>query len=138
MADAAAASFGNLSRVSYVLPPFGWLAALGAGFAVVAGSAVAVGVRRKRSGYRVVAAVSAVLGILTLALSAASAVERSRPRFVCLGGPSRSVPSELAAEGARIEAGRTGRVLRSADRWLFVELDDGRAAWLVVGDAAVY
>ena len=147
MADAAAASFGNLSRSSYVLPPFGWMAALGACFAVVACCAIAAaalsgrlrdGARGRRSGLRVVATVSAVLCMLTLALSAASAVERSRPRFVSLGGQARSVPSELAAEGPFIEAGRTGRVLRSAGSWLFVELDDGRAAWLVAGDAALY
>lgn len=146
IADEAAASFGNLSRTPYVLPPFGWMAALGACLAVVAGGAVAAAAlsgrkdspRGRRSGMRVVATVSAVLGILTLALSAASAVERSRPRFVSLGGQARSVPSELAAEGPFIEAGSTGRVLRSAGRWLFVELDDGRASWLVAGDAALY
>jgi hypothetical protein len=147
MADAAATSFGNLLRVSYVLPPFGWTAALGACFAIVACCAIAAvmiaarsdeGARRRRSGIRVVAVVSAVLGASSLAISAASAVERSVPRFVSLGGQARSVPSELAIQGPAIEAGRTGRVLRYADRWLFVETDDGRAVWLVGDDAALY
>ena len=68
---------------------------------------------------------------------ALAAAEDARPRFVCLGGVSRNVPS-AEAEGSVLAAGRGGRVLEAAGGWLFVEPDGGSAGWLAADDAAVY
>jgi len=152
MADAASASFGNLERASYVLVPSGWLCVLGA--CCLAGAALALlRIPPKRgqiadsagrvgtagtAGRRRIAFVLVVAGAMALILAGASALERSRPRFVSLGGLSRAVPSGLSAEGRTVEAGRTGTVLQSAGAWSFVELDDGGAVWLATGDIARY
>lgn len=140
MADAAAASFGNLDRDSYVLPPFGWVFVAGLACAVAA--AVPAVLQRKAGGkgvaLRTWAVIMTVLVVAVLSLAVASFLERRTPRFVSLGGPARAVPSDLAAEAETVDAGRTGRVLESTARWSFVELDEGGAVWISVRDAAHY
>ena len=143
LSEAASASFGNLPRRSYVLPSFGPLGIAAASCAVSAVALFALaglysGKERLRGVARRGAALFAVAGALALGLAVASFAERSRPRFVSLGGVSRVVPSGLSAEGEAIAAGRTGVVLRSVGPWLFVELDEGRAVWLAAADAALY
>ncbi len=143
MADAAAASFGNLDRVSYVLPPSGWILIAGLACAATAATLailVAFWRRRARQGGRLGTAlgVLAVLSIVILILAVVSILERTSPRFVSLGGPARAVPSELAAEGEHADAGRTGRVLESTTDWSFVEFDEGGAVWLSARDVVTY
>jgi len=143
MADAAAASFGNLDRVSHVLPPFGWISIAGLACAALA-MALAVwnmlrrGVARRGGSPRIVIVIVAVASLLALSLAVVSALERATPRFVSLGGPARAVPSALAAEGETVNAGRTGRVLESTAAWSFVELEEGGAMWLSALDVAKY
>ena len=142
MADAAASSFGNLDRPSYVLPPFGWLCVAGLACVAAAGL-VFLGCSRQRqvpSGVapRTAVVILAVAGAVALILAVVSAVERTSPRFVSLGGTARAVPSELAAEGELVAAGRMGRVLESSADWSFVELDEGGAVWLSARDVVRY
>ena len=153
----SAASFGNLDRVSYVLPPFGWSLAAASVLAaslLVLAVAARIASRRTVSGspgavrdavapapYRRLRAYAVAFGLATavaLSLAGASLFERSRPRFVCLGGIARTVPSALAESGRDIEPGVSGRILRFAGDWSFVEFDDGSAAWLSSGDIVRY
>jgi hypothetical protein len=143
MADAAAASFGNLDRASYVLPPFGWI--FFAGFAcsaAVAVLAIRMGLQgrkvRQVGASRTTAVLATAASVVILGLGVVSVLERTSPRFVSLGGTARSVPSELAAEGETVEAGRTGRVLESTADWSFVEFDEGGAVWLSAHDVVTY
>jgi hypothetical protein len=163
MAEITASSFGNLSKASYVLPPFGWLAFGSACAAALAVLLAVLGVARARAADRAsvgrgpgpgpgrgeqarrfrsrsskaAIAVALVAGAC-LALAAASYYERSGPRFVSLGGTGRSVPSELAAATVPVEPGATGSILQAAGPWLFVELDAGGTTWLAASDAARY
>ena len=80
---------------------------------------------------------AAVLTVLCVAMAIASVAERSDRRFVSLGGMARFVPSE-SSTGRLLRAGSAGRVLESAGSWLFVELDDGGPAWLVLDQVEMY
>jgi hypothetical protein len=129
-------SYGNHGDDGDVLPPFEYPGA--AGLAFLAAAAIAAIVRRRAARLgTALPVVLAVVGAVMMSFAALSAAEDARPRFVSLGGVSRSVPS-ADAEGSAMAAGRTGRVLESAGGWLFVELDGGAACWLSAGDAVVY
>jgi len=143
LADAAAASFSNLDRVSYVLPPFGWIFIAGlACAAATAALAIPVAFRRRRAPQvgrlRIASGILAILSTAILVLAVVSILERTSPRFVSLGGPARAVPSDLTAEGEHVDAGRTGRVLESTTEWSFVEFDEGGAVWLSARDVVTY
>lgn len=143
MADTAAASCGNLNRPVYVLPPFGWIFVVG--FACVTVSVVLAAhgtlqhqTARRRGVTQPAVFIAVAVSIVVIVLGFASILERAAPRFVSLGGISRAVPSELAAQGEIVEAGQTGRVLESTEDWSFVELDEGRAVWLSTHDVVMY
>lgn len=143
MADAAAASFGNLDRASYVLPPFGWFFIAGfAGLVTAAGLASRIMLQRRLAGqggaFRTTTVIALAVSVVFFGLGVVSVLERTGPRFVCLGGTARAVPSDLAAEGETVEAGRTGRVLESTADWSFVEFDEGGAVWLSAQDVVTY
>ncbi len=137
-------SFGNLDDGANVLPPFGYPAA---GAVVLSAAAIAAILRRRASDRRASGHGSrrrlslplglAVAGAALAAFAALAAAEEARPRFVCLGGVARTVPSAEAG-GSAIAAGRGGRVLESAGGWLFVEPAGGSAGWLAADDAVVY
>ena len=145
VADALAVSFGNLARHSYVIPPAGYCAvaaAVALAF-LLASTAVVLSRRRRNRGQRptrtamLALAPAAVLTVLCVAMAIASVAERSDRRFVSLGGMARFVPSE-SSTGRLLRAGSAGRVLESAGSWLFVELDDGGPAWLVLDQVEMY
>jgi len=141
MADAAAASFGNLDRVSSVLPPAGWMLVVGLACVVVAAAlgALVHSTRAPRGRtLRVAALCLAAVSVVVFGLAVLSVLERASPRFVSLGGTARAVPSALAAEAEAVGAGRMGLVLESTAEWSFVELDQGRAVWLSAHDVAGY
>lgn len=131
LARAVDEAFGNQARPKRVIPPYGWLAALAAPCLV---GAVLLGLRRGRR-------LASGLAVASLALAlaaAASLAEASVSRFVALGGSRRVAPSELARVSGRAEPGLTGRVLRLAGSWAWVEFDEGGTAWLAVDDIAMY
>jgi len=146
MADAAAASFGNLDRVPSVLPPAGLMLVVGLFIGAAAASlgALVPGVRAPRAraprgrALRVAGLCLAAVSVVVFGLAVLSVLERASPRFVSLGGTARAVPSALAAEAEAVGAGRMGLVLESTAEWSFVELDQGRAVWLSAHDVAGY
>ncbi|HPE89795.1 MAG TPA: hypothetical protein PLH55_09785 [Spirochaetales bacterium] len=138
--DALDESYGNLGDGEDVLPPFGYPGAAGA--ALLTAAAVAAILRRRAYGRgarrgSALPVSLAVAGAALLAVAALAAAEDARPRFVCLGGVSRNVPS-TEAEGSVLAAGRGGRVIEAAGGWLFVEPDGGSSGWLAADDAVVY
>jgi hypothetical protein len=130
LADSAAGSFGNLDRVSYVLPPFGLTGVAGTSMLVLA--AIVFLAKRRFPVFIVPVAV------LLLGVSAASMAERAAEGFVSLGAVARKVPSVHAKGTYMLEPGITGRVLETAGDWLFVEPADAEAAWISIGDVVRY
>lgn len=130
LTDAAASTFGNLDRATYVLPSFGPTGILGA---LVSALAVIAFVVRKRF-----APVIALVAVALLGLAAASMAERTAQGFVSLGAVARKVPSAHAKGAYTLDAGRSGRVLETAGSWLFVEPVDTEAAWISIVDVVRY
>lgn len=133
LAAAADAAFGNLRRPRGVLPPFGWLAS-----AAVLFLGLALFIRLACARRRLLARAIVALGLALAAAAGLSLAERSRPRFVALGGTLRSAPSLLAGAVGRAEAGSTGTVLEAAGDWAWVELDAGGEAWTSADDIETY
>ena len=135
LARAADEAFGNQARPKRVIPPYGWLAALAAPCLI---GAFLFGLQRGRRLARGLARGLAVASLALALAAAASLVEASVSRFVALGGSRWAAPSELARVSGRAEPGLTGRVLRLAGSWAWVEFDEGGTAWLAVDDIATY
>ncbi|MDX9898045.1 MAG: hypothetical protein RBT62_03940 [Spirochaetia bacterium] len=140
--DAVSASFGNLDRSHFVIPPPGYMGLAALACLIVLLMMVVMhrwkATRNSRGLSKGLLATVALVLVLVSLLAAASAIERASPHCVSLGAKARSVPSLLAAEGKFVPAGRSGRVLESAGAWIFVEIDAGEAYWLSASDVVLY